>query len=182
MTKNGPHVFVAAVVTAGSSTKADWGAVIGLETPEQFVPAAGLKGDWENSMTMNNSWNFIESDDNGNLGNADPASVDIVSKGGNYLLDVGPTPGCFAAAVERLRAIGEWMRVNGESIYDTTASPFTRLPWGRCTKRVGPSEQRSICTHIRLALQRKLRPRAEESDFEKRPVRWKAVKTIKREA
>ncbi|MCK4749098.1 MAG: alpha-L-fucosidase, partial [Bacteroidales bacterium] len=63
--------------------------------------------------------------------------VDIASKGGNLLLNVGPTsegliPG---PSVERLEAMGEWMAINSESIYGTDASPFFKLPWGRCTSR-----------------------------------------------
>jgi alpha-L-fucosidase len=64
--------------------------------------------------------------------------VDIASKGGNLLLNVGPTeegliPG---PSVERLEAIGKWMELNGESIYGSDASPFFKLPWGRCTQRM----------------------------------------------
>jgi alpha-L-fucosidase len=66
--------------------------------------------------------------------------VDIASKGGNYLLNVGPTSEGLipAPSVERLKAIGQWMKANGEAIYDTTASPFKRLPWGRCTTKLTP--------------------------------------------
>lgn len=114
-----------------------------FETPEQFVPATGLDCDWENCMTMNDSWNYMSRDKNWKSSKALVQNlVDIVSKGGNYLLDVGPTAeGLFPdAAVERLRAIGRWMQVNSESIYDTTASPFTKLLWGRCTKRIHKGE------------------------------------------
>lgn len=110
-----------------------------FSTPEQHIPATGLDYDWEACMTMNDTWGFKSYDDNWkspkmlirNL-------VDIVSKGGNYLLNVGPTAEgeIPQPSIERLKAIGQWMKVNGESIYATTASPFHRLPWGRCTKKV----------------------------------------------
>jgi alpha-L-fucosidase len=70
--------------------------------------------------------------------------ADIASKGGNYLLNVGPTAeGLFPqASIDRLREIGQWMRVNGESIYATHASPFQKLDWGRCTQRTLGSDTR----------------------------------------
>jgi alpha-L-fucosidase len=64
--------------------------------------------------------------------------IDIASKGGNYLLNVGPTAQgeIPAASIERLAGVGKWMAVNGESIYGTSANPFsTQLAFGRATRK-----------------------------------------------
>ena len=111
------------------------------ETPEQQIPRQGFKDrDWETCMTMNKTWGFKKNDHEWKpvkdlLHNL----IDIASKGGNYLLNVGPTSEgeIPEPSVERLEAIGKWMKVNGDAIYGTTATPFTQpLAWGRCTKKV----------------------------------------------
>ena len=111
------------------------------ETPEQHIPPNGLPGhDWETCMTMNKTWGYKKDDQNWKSTRTLVRNlIDCASKGGNYLLNVGPTgEGLIPeASIERLKQIGKWMKVNGQAIYDTTASPFTKqLPWGRCTKRV----------------------------------------------
>ncbi len=108
-------------------------------TPEQEIPSTGLPdADWETCMTMNRHWGYNKHDhDYKSVEDLIHKLVDIASKGGNFLLNVGPTAeGEFPPeSVERLAAIGRWMKVNGSSIYGTTASPFSALPWGRCTVR-----------------------------------------------
>ncbi|MDH4239629.1 MAG: alpha-L-fucosidase [Phycisphaerae bacterium] len=110
-------------------------------TPEQEIPPMGLPGvDWETCMTMNDTWGFKSYDDNWkSKEDLIRKLVDIASKGGNFLLNVGPTSEGLIpeASVERLAAMGEWMAKNSESIYGTTASPFEKLPWGRCTAKPG---------------------------------------------
>ena len=110
-------------------------------TPEQEIPPTGLAGvDWETCMTMNDTWGFKSYDDNWkSKEDLIRKLVDIASKGGNFLLNVGPTSEGLIpeASIERLAAMGEWMAKNSESIYGTTASPFEKLPWGRCTAKPG---------------------------------------------
>lgn len=110
-----------------------------FSTPEQHIPPTGLDYDWEVCMTMNTSWGYKWYDDDWkSTKTLIQYLTDIASKGGNFLLNVGPTAEgeIPQPSVERLKAIGAWMKVNGESIYGTTASPFYKLPWGRCTKKV----------------------------------------------
>jgi alpha-L-fucosidase len=109
-------------------------------TPEQEIPATGFGPgvDWESCMTMNDTWGFKKSDPNWKSTQTLVRNlIDCASKGGNYLLNVGPTSEGLIpdASIERLTAIGNWMKVNHEAIYKTTASPFKHLPWGRCTTK-----------------------------------------------
>ncbi|MDH5706779.1 MAG: alpha-L-fucosidase [Candidatus Aminicenantes bacterium] len=107
-------------------------------TPEQEIPATGLGYDWETCMTMNDHWGYNKNDHNWkSKEDLIRKLVDIASKGGNFLLNVGPTAeGLFPQpSIERLQAMGQWMRVNGESIYATTASLFSKLDWGRSTTK-----------------------------------------------
>ncbi len=108
-------------------------------TPEQEIPATGLPGvDWETCMTMNDHWGYNKNDHNWkSTEDLLQKLADIASKGGNFLLNVGPTAeGLFPQpGIDRLKAMGGWMKVNGESIYGTQASPFKKLVWGRCTQK-----------------------------------------------
>lgn len=110
-------------------------------TPEQYIPARALPEGrlWETCMTMNDTWGYAKNDDNWkSTTDLVRKLIDIAHKGGNFLLNVGPTAeGEFPPeSIERLREIGEWMKVNSASIYGTTQSPFLRLPFdGRCTTK-----------------------------------------------
>ena len=113
-------------------------------TPEQSIPATGYPGgrDWETCMTMNDTWGYKSYDHDWKSPETLIRNlVDIASKGGNYLLNVGPTSEGLIpeASVQRLKEVGRWMHRNGEAIYGTTASPFKKLAWGRATKKLDPS-------------------------------------------
>lgn len=98
------------------------------ETPEQRIPANGYPGrDWETCMTINETWGYKSYDNN-----FKPTSlllrnlIDIASKGGNYLLNVGPTSEGIIPQpeVDRLQEIGKWLDVNGEAIYGSSPTAF----------------------------------------------------------
>lgn len=109
------------------------------KTPEQKIPdQKEMTGaNWETCMTMNGSWGWRDDNKWKTTETLIRNLVDIASKGGNYLLNVGPKPdGTFPAeSIHRLKEIGDWMDVNGEAIYGTKASPFGIFPWGRCTQK-----------------------------------------------
>ena len=98
------------------------------ETPEQHIPAKGFPGrDWETCMTLNNTWGFKRDDNHWKSTETLIHNLcDIASKGGNYLLNVGPTSEGLIPppSIERLAEVGAWMKVNSEAVYGTTATPF----------------------------------------------------------
>lgn len=117
------------------------------KTPEQKIPTqAELDGqDWETCMTMNGTWGYKSWDHKWKSAETLIHNLcDIASKGGNYLLNVGPKPdGTFPQeSIDRLKEIGDWMKVNSEAIYATKASPLAPLAWGRCTMK----QQKDITT------------------------------------
>ena len=111
-------------------------------TPEQEIPATGLPGDHWGYNKHDQHWKSTE--------DLIRKLADIASKGGNFLLNVGPTaegliPG---PSVERMQAIGRWMKPNGESIYGTSASPFSKLAWGRSTQKPIGNKGTRLYLHV----------------------------------
>ena len=98
-----------------------------VSTGDNQIPNQVLKEDWEVPATLNHTWGFKKDDTDWKT----PEDltfklVDIVSKGGNYLLNVGPTSeGVIPqASQDNLRAVGNWLKVNGESVYGAGPTPF----------------------------------------------------------
>lgn len=112
-------------------------------TPEQEVPSAPLSYPWETCMTMGNSWSYVPNDQYKSPRQLIQLLIKIVSRGGNFLLNIGPGPdGDFdPVAYERLKAIGAWIGVNGEGIYGSQPiAPYSSgnvyFTQNRKTKRI----------------------------------------------
>jgi alpha-L-fucosidase len=122
------------------------------DTPEQHIPATGIEDrDWEVCMTMNETWGYKSYDDNWkSTEDLVHKLIDIASKGGNFLLNVGPKPdGTIPQeSIDRLAGVGEWMNLYSESIYETQPSPFRRPWWGRCTRKELENGNTRLYLHV----------------------------------
>ena len=118
--------------TLGNTRAADdAGVAAAAPAPGDFLP-------WETCMTINRTWGYNKNDTAyKSVTELIRTLIDVASKGGNFLLNVGPTPeGTIQPEFEeRLLAMGEWLKVNGEAIYGTTYGPVQGLSFGRSTAR-----------------------------------------------
>ena len=117
----------------GNTDPNDHGLAAAAPAPDQFQP-------WETCMTINGTWAYNRNDLRfKSTRELIRALIDAASRGGNFLLNVGPTPeGTIQPEFqERLRGIGAWLKVNGEAIYGTTYGPFQDLSYGRTTRKGG---------------------------------------------
>lgn len=112
-----------------------------FSTPEQTIPANALPNGrpWETCMTINDTWGFAKDDHNWKPTKTLVRNlIDIASKGGNFLLNVGPTAiGEFPPETDtRLAEVGQWLRKYGKAVYGSEKSPFKRPPsYGRVTRK-----------------------------------------------
>ena len=100
------------------------------------IPLAGSDAPWETAMTTMSAWGYQKDAVFGKWEDMLERLVDIASKGGNFLLNVGPdAEGVIPAPAQKeLKKIGQWLLVNGKAIYGTEKSPFPTIPdWGRVT-------------------------------------------------
>jgi len=112
-------------------------------TPEQQVPDTMVPYPWETCMSMGESWSYIPEDHYKSTNKLIHLLVDIVSKGGNFLLNIGPAPdgNLPPIAVERLQDIAIWMKANSDAIYFTRPIfPYSieniRLTQNKDTKKI----------------------------------------------
>jgi alpha-L-fucosidase len=105
------------------------------------ISVGQVRRDWETPVTMNDTWGFKKDDHNWK-----PTSIliqqmiQVAGRGGNYLLNVGPTSeGVIPReSVERLAQVGRWLKTNSEAVYGNGPSPFPyELPWGLLTTKPG---------------------------------------------
>lgn len=111
-----------------------------FECPEQTIPANALSRPWETCQTMNYAWGYDESHEKDYRSTKYIVRelVDVASKDGNYLLNVGPKgDGTLTDGSKKiLKGIGQWMKKYSSSIYGTTRSPFSKEPsWGKYTRK-----------------------------------------------
>jgi alpha-L-fucosidase len=110
-------------------------------TPEQHIPATGTPGvDWEACMTLNGTWGWSQHDFAWKSAETLVRNtIDIASKGGNYLINAGPrVDGSIPEMIQvRFRELGTWMHTYGEAIRNTTPNPVGAVPWGRITAQPG---------------------------------------------
>jgi len=98
-----------------------------VSTGDNFIPSKASADAWETPATINHTWGYKKDDhDWKSPGEVTFKLVDIVSKGGNYLLNVGPmADGVIPPpSQDTLRTVGRWLKVNGEAVYGAGETPF----------------------------------------------------------
>jgi alpha-L-fucosidase len=106
-------------------------------TPEQQVPDKPLPYIWETCMTMGGQWSYKADDRYKSTRQLVHLLVNVVAKGGNFLLNVGPDPDgrLPEPALVRMKEIGEWMQINGSALYGTRPTPPYKIDNACLTKK-----------------------------------------------
>jgi alpha-L-fucosidase len=133
-----PEQEIPETIPTKSAAKGSPGAAKSQPSALATVPPPEDFQLWETCMTINDTWAYNKHDQHFKSVKALIQDlVNVASKGGNFLLDVGPTPeGTIQPEfVVRLQAMGKWMKVNGDSIYGTTYGPWQNLPFGKTTAK-----------------------------------------------
>lgn len=108
-------------------------------TAEHHIPATGINGDWEACQTLNGTWGYSADNQEWKTSQALIRElIDTVSRGGNFLLNIGPMPdgSIPPESIRIFKEIGSWMKRNGEAVYGTRANPLNiELAWGRLTRK-----------------------------------------------
>lgn len=128
-----PDTLISGRIGVGTVIRWLKGHTIGdfMEVGDNEIPEQRIEGDWETPVTINDTFGYKSYDHNWkSAGNLVQKLVTIVSRGGNYLLNVGPTAEGIIPepSVRSLKGVGRWLKVNGESIYGATASPIDIPP------------------------------------------------------
>jgi len=131
----------------------DWGW--DFKTPEQFMVREWVKVDgqpvlWETCQTFSGSWGYHRDEASWkSVEQLVQMLIDTVSKGGNFLLNVGPTArGEFdERAMDRLSGIGKWMKQHNRSIYNCTQAPEEFKPPQDCRLTYNPDTNR-LYVHV----------------------------------
>ncbi len=126
-------------------------------SPEQIIPPEGVLNEagqlipWEACITLNDHWGYNSTDKNWKSPRTIIRTlVECVSKGGNLLLNVGPTAKgeIPPESLQVLDQVGRWMHANGASIYDSTLAGLEKPEWGRWTKKTTPDGKTRLYAHI----------------------------------
>jgi alpha-L-fucosidase len=134
----GDYVTPEQFIPKGIPTKDVRCNAVDTSVNEKLIPKPEDFQLWETCMTINNHWAYNEHDrDFKSTQFLIRALVEVASHGGNFLLNVGPRPdGTIQPEFqERLRAIGDWLSMNGDSIYGTTYGPVQGVPSIRTTAK-----------------------------------------------
>ncbi len=108
------------------------------QSPENFLPYIGNQNEpWETCAKFDGGWFYNGTNDSKSAEWALYNLCYAASRGGNFLMNLGPTPqGRFIeTSVEKLEHVGTWLQTNGESIYDAGKGPHYLLEWGTCTQK-----------------------------------------------